>query len=337
MDKSITRDLTWGVDIPIKNKKLKNKKIYVWFEALIGYLSSTINYDKRKKTKWYNYWKNKKTKLIIFIGKDNIFYHSILLPIIYKSYNKKLILPYNIPSNEFLNLEGKKISTSKNWAVWLHDYLKYFPNMQDILRFSLIMDMPENKDTNFTWKKFQLYNNSILIGIIGNYYNRVIILTKKYCNNKIPNINNKKLNKFDINIIKKINKYSRYILNLIKKFKFKLSLNYYIKLAKIGNKYLSLKQPWNIKDNKKKKIIIYISLQILGYITYLSYIFLPKTNKILKKILFYKNYNLKKLFKKKFIINNKNKILKNIIIFKKISNKKINEQIKIINNKINDY
>ncbi|WGH27123.1 MAG: methionine--tRNA ligase [Candidatus Shikimatogenerans bostrichidophilus] len=335
IDKSITRDLKWGVDVPINNKIFKDKKIYVWFEALIGYLSSTIDYDIKNKTNWYKYWKNKNTKLIMFIGKDNIFFHSILLPIILNRYNKKFILPSNIPANEFLKLEGKKISTSNNWAIWLHEYLKYFPKMQDILRFSLIMDMPENKDTNFTWKKFQIYNNSILIGIIGNYFNRVVVLINKYYNGRIPNKNNKYLDNIDKIILKKINKYTIKIFNFIKKFKFKLSLYYFIKLSKLGNKYLSYKEPWKIKNKKKIDNILFISSQIIGYISFLSYYFLPKTHKIFLKIISIKKCDFNILKKKKFIFKKNHKINKNKIIFRKITNKEIFKQIKIIKNNEN--
>ncbi|WGH26094.1 MAG: methionine--tRNA ligase [Candidatus Shikimatogenerans bostrichidophilus] len=326
--KSITRDLKWGVKLPIKNKKLKNKVIYVWFESLIGYISSTINYDKKNNTKWYKYWFNKKTKLVNFIGKDNIFFHSILLPIILKNYNNKLILPNYISANEFLNLEGKKISTSKKWAIWLHKYVKYFPNMEDSLRFSLIMDMPENKDTNFTWKKFQLYNNTILIGKLGNFINRVIVILKKDYNSIIPKYKN--LNKKNIKFLNKIFNYPNKIFNLIKKFKFKKSLYKFIKFINIGNKYLSLKKPWEIKNKIKKNNILYIISQLIGLITYLSYIFLPKTNKKLLNIINIniKKINIKKIIKNKCFLKPCHKIItNNILLFKKINNYKINKLI----------
>ncbi|WGH26625.1 MAG: methionine--tRNA ligase [Candidatus Shikimatogenerans bostrichidophilus] len=316
-DRSMTRDLDWGIKIPIKNENLKNKVLYVWFESLIGYISCTIDWAKKNKKKWQKYWKNKNNILINFIGKDNIIFHSILLPIIFKNFNKKLIIPYYINSNEFLNFKKKKISKSKKNKIYLHKFLKYYPNMQDSLRYTLIMDMPEKKDTNFTWKKFLLYNNSILVGILGNFLNRVIIFINKYFNKKIPKP--KKLNKKDLIFLKKIKKYPKKICKLIKKFKFKLSLCKFIKLARLGNKYLSVKKPWDLKKSKKDiKKIIYISAQIVGIISHLSYIFLPNTNKKLLKILNIKKCNIKKLLKLKEILPYNHKIKKSKLLFKKI-------------------
>lgn len=340
INKSITRDLKWGVKLPINNNKLKNKKIYVWFEALIGYLSATIDYDKKNFTNWYKKeWFNENNKFIIFIGKDNIFYHSILLPIIYKKYKSNLILPYNINANEFLNLENKKISTSNNWALWLHDYLKILPKSQDLLRLTLIMDMPINNDSNFTLKKLKFYNNNILIGIIGNYFNRVIILIKKKYNN-INKLKIKKIyiNKKDKKILLKIIKLFNLIFFKINKFKFKDSLINYIKIFKIGNKYLSINEPWKInKKTKKFNNIIYITFNIINYIVYLSYYFLPRTYKKLKNIFIFKyklikkkKYNYLKFKYLKLNIKNYNKIF-----FKKINNYQIKKLKNIIYNKIN--
>ncbi|WGH25733.1 MAG: methionine--tRNA ligase [Candidatus Shikimatogenerans bostrichidophilus] len=326
-DRSITRDLKWGIKIPIK--KYKNKVLYVWFDALIGYISCTKDLCKKKKKKWTLFWKKKNNKLINFIGKDNIIFHSILFPIIINNYNKKYIIPYNISSNEFLNLEGKKISTSKNWAIWIHNYFKYFPNMEDSLRYSLIMDMPENKDSNFTWKKFQLYNNSELIGILGNFFNRVVVLVNKYYNGIIPK--NNKFNKIDIKTINKIFKYPEIISNLILKFKFRLSLFKFMELSRIGNKYLSIKQPWKCNDINNINNTLYISSQIIGIISHLSYIFLPITSKKLLKIINMKKYNILKLKKIKVIIPYNHKINKAKLIFRKITDEEINKQINKLN------
>ncbi|WOX79265.1 methionine--tRNA ligase [Candidatus Shikimatogenerans bostrichidophilus] len=328
-NRSITRDLKWGVKLPINKYKNKynNKVIYVWFDALIGYLSSSIEYCVKNKIKWYKYWKNKNTKLITFIGKDNLYFHSILLPIIYKNYNNNLIIPNHIQSNNYLNLEGKKISTSKNWTINLHEILNVFPNMQDSIRYSLIMDMPENKDTNFTFKKFKLYNNSILIGILGNFINRSIVLLKKKSNGII--LTPFKIKKKDNKILNKISKYPIKIYKLIKNFKFRDSICKFINLSRIGNKYLSHKKPWCINNIKKFNYIMYIVFKIIIMITYLSYIFLPNTNKKLLKIL---NLNIKEI--KNIILNkkdiNNHKINKNKIIFNKIYKKDINKIIKIL-------
>ncbi|WOX79401.1 methionine--tRNA ligase [Candidatus Shikimatogenerans bostrichidophilus] len=327
-NRSITRDLKWGVKLPIN--KYKNKVIYVWFEALIGYLSSSIEYCKKKKIKWYKYWKNKNTKLITFIGKDNIYFHCILLPIIYKNYNNKLIIPNYINSNNFLKLEGKKISTSKNWTINLHEILNILPNMQDSIRYALIMDMPENKDTNFTLKKFKLYNNSILIGILGNFINRSIVLLNKKNNGLI--LKPLKINIKYKKIINIINKYPIKIYKLIKKFKFRDAICKFINLSRIGNKLLSYKKPWSIKDINKFNDIMYIVFKIIIMITYLSYIFLPNTNKKLLNILNLNRKNINKIILNKKDIN-KHKINKNKIIFNKIYNKDINKIISIIKNR----
>ncbi|WOX79134.1 methionine--tRNA ligase [Candidatus Shikimatogenerans bostrichidophilus] len=327
-NRSITRDLKWGVKLPIK--KYKNKVIYVWFDALIGYLSSSIEYCEKKKIKWYKYWKNNNTRLITFIGKDNIYFHSILLPIIYKNYNKKLIIPNYIQSNNFLKLEGKKISTSNNWTINLHEILTILPNMQDTIRYALIMDMPENKDTNFTLKNLRLYNNSILIGILGNFINRSIVLLNKKSNGIILKPLN--IKKKDKKILKLINKYPIKIYKLIKQFKFKDSICKFINLSRIGNKYISYKKPWNIKEKKKVNYIMYIVFKIIIMISYLSYIYLPNTNKKLLNILNLKRKDINNIILNKKELNN-HKINKNKIIFNKIYKNDINKIKNILNNR----
>ncbi|MDH3004951.1 MAG: methionine--tRNA ligase [Candidatus Shikimatogenerans sp. JK-2022] len=321
-ERSVTRDLEWGVKLPFK-KKFKKKVIYVWFEAILGYITSTLNYKKKNL-----FWKNKKTKLINFIGKDNILFHSIFFPLIIKKYNKKYILPYYINANEFLNLEGKKISTSNNWAIFLRDFLIFFKNKKDVLRFSLIMDMPIKKDTNFTFKKFILYNNSFLIGILGNFINRSLVLIKKKNKNKIP-IKKKYLKKIDYKVLKKIKKYHKKIEKNIKKLKFTKSIKIFLKLARIGNKFLSLKKPWKEKNNKKNKSTFYVIFKIILNILFFSYFFLPDTNKKLFKIFNFKKKEKKNfLFKKKYNFLKKNKIKKNKLIFKKLNYKKTIKKFK---------
>ncbi|BDT61519.1 MAG: hypothetical protein RDO_0470 [Flavobacteriales endosymbiont of Rhyzopertha dominica] len=331
-NRCITRDLKWGIKLP----NIKNKVIYVWFEALIAYISSIIYYSKKKKKVYKKIIYNKKIKFISFIGKDNIIFHSILLPVIYKSYNKKLIIPSNISANYFLNINNNKISKSNKYNIKIKYFLKYFPNMEDSLRFTLIMDMPERKDTNFTWKKFKLYNNSILIGVIGNLFKRIITLLNINCNNKIPIYKKKYINNLDkkiLNILKlNFKKINEYIIN----YKFKKSLLIYIKLAKIGNKYLSINKPWELNDKNKINNILYISLKILEIIIKLSYIFLPNTYKKFLKIFNIKKKKVK-INDKIIFSNNKINYNKNYIFFKKIYNDKFKKILNKFNNNDKNY
>lgn len=278
----ITRDLNWGIPIPIDG--YKGKVMYVWFEAPIGYISSTIEWSKRKKIDWEPYWKDKNTKLIQFIGKDNIVFHCIIFPVILKAYNSGYILPDKIFANEFLNLENKKISTSKNWAVWVHEYLEDFPNQQDALRYILIANMPDKKDNNFNWKDFQRRNNNELVSILGNFINRTMTLVKKYNNGIVPNPLN--FTKKDKKILENIKNYPNDIGFLIESYNFREALTRFMNLARVGNKYLTEEEPW--KKNKEKKrldTILYISLQIVGILAQLSEPFLPHTAKKLLDML----------------------------------------------------
>ncbi|WP_185877136.1 methionine--tRNA ligase [Blattabacterium cuenoti] len=272
--RSITRDLEWGVPVPYNNGKV----LYVWFEAPIGYISSTIEWANRNNVNWSSYWKNKKTKLIQFIGKDNIVFHCIIFPTILKACDKGYIFPHHILANEFLNLENKKISTSKNWAVWCHEYLKDFPNQQDTLRYTLITNMPEKKDSNFNWKDLQRKNNTELVSILGNFINRCMVLIKRH-NNKIvptPGIFSNK----DKYILNEIKCCTKKIGQLIKSYKFKDSITCFMNLAKIGNKYLTDEEPWNNhKDKKRVDTILYVSIQIVSILAQISEPFLPHISK----------------------------------------------------------
>lgn len=324
--RAITRDLSWGIPIPIK--EYSDKVLYVWFEAPIGYISSTIEFCNKKNINWKLYWEDKNTKLIQFIGKDNIVFHCIIFPIMLKNHGK-YILPYNTIANEFLNLENNKISTSKNWAVWLNDFIKDFSNQQDSLRYVLTVNMPENKDNNFTWKDFQIKVNSELISILGNFIHRVLKLTEKYFKNIVPNIKN--LNQDDEKIIFLIKKFPKKIGKLIEKYSFREAINTFMKLPRIGNKYLTDKSPW--KDNIENiKITIYVSLQIVGMIAQISEIFLPNTSKKLCNILNIPLYNWV-LLHEIIIIPSGHTISNNFILFKKIENIDIDKQIKKLKKK----
>ncbi|BAO66213.1 methionine--tRNA ligase [Candidatus Karelsulcia muelleri] len=313
--RAITRDLNWGIPIPIPNNI--GKVLYVWFEAPIGYISSTIEWSLKKGKKWEKYWKYTNTAIINFIGKDNIIFHCIIFPIMLKIHGN-YILPDNVPANEFLNIENKKISTSKKWAVWLHEYLEDFPNKEDVLRYVLISNMPETKDTNFSWKDFKQKNNSELVSILGNFVNRVVVLTKRYFNGKVPYSD--KLYKKDLYILDNIKKSTLKIGFFIEKYNFKYALIKFMNLARLGNKYLTLEEPWKkFKLNKKRvKTIIYISLQIIGALGYLSNPFLPFTSKKILKMLNLKKKKWNFILKSNEIVKPGLKLLEFNFLFKKI-------------------
>ena len=293
--RAVTRDLEWGVAVPLEDSN--GKVLYVWFDAPIGYISSTKEWAEKKNLDWEKYWKNPETELIHFIGKDNIVFHCIIFPAMLKAHGD-YILPKNVPANEFLNLEGAKISTSNNWAVWLPDYLKEFPNKQDALRYVLTVNAPENKDNDFTWKDFQARNNNELVAIYGNFINRVVVLTNKYYDGIIPKPVN--LNKKDLQVLQKVNESVILINKLVEKFKFRDSCNEYINIARYGNKYLADQEPWKIfkTDPKKVNNIIFVSLQISSILAIIGEPFLPFSSNKLKRILNHENHDVKWEWKK---------------------------------------
>ena len=280
--RAVTRDLDWG--IPVKVDGDDGKVLYVWFEAPIGYISSTKEWAKKNNKNWEDYWKNPKTNLIHFIGKDNIVFHCIIFPIMLKMFGD-FILPKNVPANEFLNLEGDKISTSRNWAVWLHEYLIDFPNMQDVLRYVLTSTCPETKDNDFTWKEFQTRNNSELVAIYGNYTNRVLSLIDKYYEGKIPNPDN--INDNDTKILNEVISEKNDIESNLNQFKFREALKSLINIARIGNKYLADTEPWKIKNENPERVeqILKTSFEIVSYLAVLSEPFIPFTSEKLKKMI----------------------------------------------------
>jgi len=324
--RAITRDLDWGIPVPHENGK--GKVLYVWFDAPIGYISSTKEWAEKNGKDWKPYWKDSKTKLIHFIGKDNIVFHSIIFPIILKAHGD-YILPENVPANEFLNLEGEKISTSKNWAIWLHEYLIDFPGMQDSLRYTLTVNSPESKDNDFTWKDFQARNNNELVAIMGNFINRVLVLTHKYYDGEIPqNIDNECI---DYDILKQVYEYPEIISKSLDKFKFRESVNSLIELSRLGNKYLAEKEPWKlIKEGKNQRVneIMYISLQTCAMIAILSEPFLPNASKKLSSILNLKKVKWNDIDKSNALLTSNNKINKPELIFRKIEDEEIENQLK---------
>ena len=280
--RAVTRDLDWG--IPVKVDGDDGKVLYVWFEAPIGYISSTKEWAQNNNKDWEHYWKNPKTNLIHFIGKDNIVFHCIIFPIMLKMFGD-FILPKNVPANEFLNLEGDKISTSRNWAVWLHEYLIEFPNMQDVLRYVLTATCPETKDNDFTWKEFQTRNNSELVAIYGNFTNRVLSLIDKYYGGKIPNP--MAVDESDNEILKEVVFLKNDMESNLNEFKFRDALKNLIGIARIGNKHLADNEPWKIKSENPERVeqILKTSFEIVTYLAVLSEPFLPFTSQKLKKMI----------------------------------------------------
>lgn len=280
--RSITRDLDWGVKVPVEGAE--GKVLYVWFDAPIGYISATKEWAKQHGKNWEDYWKNPETELVHFIGKDNIVFHAIIFPIILKAHGD-YILPTNVPANEFLNLEGDKISTSRNWAVWLHEYLEDFPNRQDELRYVLTAIAPETKDSEFTWKDYQTRVNSELVAIFGNFINRTVVLTHKYFDGKVPELN--QCDKIDNEVLAAIPKAKAKVDELIAQFKFRDAQTEAMTLARIGNKYLADTEPWKLikTDEERVKTILNISLQICEALSTIFLPFLPQTCINLKNIL----------------------------------------------------
>ncbi|MDA0757262.1 MAG: methionine--tRNA ligase [Bacteroidetes bacterium] len=325
--RAITRDLDWGIPVPIK--EAIGKVLYVWFDAPIGYISATKEWAKREKIDWKPYWQDPKTELVHFIGKDNIVFHCIIFPSILKASNK-YILPTNVPANEFLNLEGKKISTSKNWAIWLHEYMEDFPEMQDTLRYVLTANAPENKDNDFTWKDFQAKNNNELVAILGNFINRVVVLTQKYYASKVPSIG--ALNDKEQDLISEIYSFPKKIGDSIDKFKFREAVNIIIDLARLGNKYLADEEPWKLiktEDSEKVKTIMNISLQICGVLGLVCEPFLPNTSEKLKTIFNIKSIEWSSISKDSPIVSYK--IEKSSLLFRKIEDQEIELQLAKLN------
>ena len=280
--RAVTRDLDWGVPVPLK--EADGKVLYVWFDAPIGYISNTIEHCTENGTDWKKWWKDEDTKLVHFIGKDNIVFHCIIFPCMLKAYGD-YIVPENVPANEFLNLENDKISTSRNWAVWLHEYLEEFPGKQDVLRYVLTANAPETKDNNFTWKDYQDRNNNELLAIFGNFVNRTLVLTHKYFEGKVPAMAN--LNENDNAAIEEMNQYPEKIGHLIDTYKFREALSELMNLARLGNRYLTENEPWKQfkTDPERVKTVLAVSLQIVAKLAILSEPFLPFSAKKLQAMI----------------------------------------------------
>ena len=280
--RAVTRDLEWGIPVPADGGE--GKVLYVWFDAPIGYISSTKEWAEREGKNWEDYWKDKNTKLVHFIGKDNIVFHCIIFPSMLRAHGG-YILPENVPANEFLNLEGNKLSTSKNWAVWLHEYLEDFPGQQDVLRYTLTANAPENKDNDFTWKDFQAKNNNELVAIFGNFINRVVVLTNKYYGGLVPSAG--ELREVDQDTLAAIKYFPESIGKSIQRYRFREASQELMNLARLGNKYLADEEPWKVikVDEERVKTIMNVALQIASALAIVSEPFLPFTSDKLKKML----------------------------------------------------
>lgn len=280
--RAVTRDLDWGIPVPVEGAD--GKVLYVWFDAPIGYISATKEWAEKEGKNWEDYWKDEDTKLLHFIGKDNIVFHCIIFPSMLKA-EGTYIMPDNVPANEFLNLEGNKISTSKNWAVWLHEYLENFPNQQDVLRYALTANAPETKDNDFTWADFQARNNNELVAIFGNFVNRVVVLTHKYYEGIVPEASI--FSEADTATLDELKLYPGLIESSVERYRFREAQANMMKVARLGNKYLADEEPWKMAktDPERTKTVMFVALQIASALAILSEPFLPFTSIKLKSIL----------------------------------------------------
>ena len=331
--RAMTRDLNWGVPVPLPNAE--GKVLYVWFDAPIGYISFTQEWAEKNGKNWKDFWQNEETDLIHFIGKDNIVFHCIIFPSMMKAHGD-YIMPKNVPAFEFLNLENDKISTSRNWAVWAHEYVEDFPDQQDALRYALLSSAPETKDNNFTWKDFQTKNNSELVGIFGNFINRVTVLTQKYYNGIVPQPN--EFEQVDKDLFHEMQQIPEKIGKNLDEFRFRDALTEMMNLARLGNKYLADEEPWKvIKDNPERvKTQMFCALQVAGALAYLCEPFLPFTSQKMKSGLNLGNKNWYEVLNTPPIPTG-HQINEMPLLFTKIEDDVIEAQIKKLENtKINN-
>ena len=326
--RAVTRDLDWGIPVPVEGAE--GKVLYVWFDAPIGYISSTKEWAEREGKDWEPYWKDKDTKLIHFIGKDNIVFHCIIFPSMLKA-EGSYILPENVPANEFLNLEGNKLSTSKNWAVWLHEYLEDFPGKQDVLRYVLTANAPETKDNDFTWKDFQDKNNNELVNNFGNFVNRIVVLTNKYYEGIVPTPN--EFSEVDLQTLTALRAYPNVIGSSIERYRFREASQELLNVSRLGNKYLADEEPWKLikTDPERVKTIMYVGLQIASALATLSEPFLPFTSQKLKNMLALTSNDLEvqwnEIADKEILLVAGHKIEKGELLFSKIDDADIQKQL----------
>ena len=321
----MTRDLNWGVPVPLPNAE--GKVLYVWFDAPIGYISFTQEWAEKNGKDWKEYWKNENSDLIHFIGKDNIVFHCIIFPAMMKAHGE-YVMPTNVPAFEFLNLENDKISTSRNWAVWAHEYVEEFPGQQDVLRYSLLSSAPETKDNNFTWKDFQTKNNSELVGIFGNFINRVAVLIHKYYDGIVP-VGNENADE-----VKEITKAATEVETFLENYEFRNALTSMMNLARFGNQYLQIEEPWKtIKtDPEKAANSLFIATQIAVGLAQICEPFLPFSAEKLQKMFNVSQMNWADLKEEKILIKTGHQINEASLLFSKIEDETIEFQIQKLEN-----
>ena len=323
--RAMTRDLNWGVPVPLPNAE--GKVLYVWFDAPIGYISFTQEWAEKNGKDWKDYWQSENSELVHFIGKDNIVFHCIIFPAMMKAHGDYK-MPTNVPAFEFLNLENDKISTSRNWAVWAHEYVHEFPGQQDVLRYSLLSSAPETKDNNFTWKDFQTKNNSELVGIFGNFINRVAVLTHKYYDGIIPAGNE------NAEELKEITKAATEVENFLEHYEFRNALTAMMNLARFGNQYLQIEEPWKtIKDNPEKAASsLFIAAQIAVGLAQICEPFLPFSAEKLQKMFNVSQLSWSDIKNEKVLIKTGHQINPSELLFSKIEDETIEFQIQKLEN-----
>jgi methionine--tRNA ligase len=319
--RAVTRDLDWGIPVPVEGAE--GKVMYVWFDAPIGYISNT---RELLPNDWEKWWKSQDTRLVHFIGKDNIVFHCIVFPAMLKA-EGSYILPDNVPANEFLNLEDDKISTSRNWAVWLHEYVEEFPGKQDVLRYVLTANAPETKDNNFTWKDFQARNNNELVAVYGNFVNRALVLTQKYFGGKVPPCG--ELTEQDKEIIAEFRDVKAKVEELLEKFRFRDAQKEAMNLARIGNKYLADSEPWKVfkTDPKRVETILNLSLQLVANLAIAFEPFLPFSSEKLRSMINMPDLKWNNLGQTDLLVAG-HELNKPELLFEKIEDEVVEAQIK---------
>jgi len=322
--RAVTRDLDWGVPVPLENAE--GKVLYVWFDAPIGYISASKEWAQQTGNDWKPYWQNSSSHLVHFIGKDNIVFHCIMFPAMLKRHGD-FIVPDNVPANEFLNLEGDKISTSRNWAVWLHEYLEEFPGKEDVLRYVLCANAPETKDNDFTWKDFQARNNNELVAILGNFVNRAMVLTHKYFDGLVPERSS--LEDEDQQLIRDIQGLPGKIEKSLNRYRFREALALFIDIARVGNKYLADTEPWKkIKDDPSRVgTILNLAMQVVANLAVLSEPFLPFTSAKIKAMINNDNSMWQKAGSMDLLPNHQ-ALNAPVLLFEKIENDAVDAQIR---------